>query len=164
VEKLDELVRTSCKALFADYSLSLDEVSGSALESEEPVMYCGVIGFTGDDLRGTVLLAATERTLAHTNPVGPNMLRDWMAELVNQLAGRVKNQLLDFGTTVYISTPVVLRGQHLAPLPRQELAPLTFQCELGYVCVWLDALVREGFELVEQERGDRGVEGEAFMF
>lgn len=164
VEKLDEFVRTSCKALFADYSLTLDEASAAALDTDEPVLYCGVIGFTGDDLRGSVLLAATEGAIAHTSPVGPGALRDWMAELVNQLAGRIKNQLIGCGTTIYISTPVVLRGQHLAPLPRQHIEPVTFRCELGYVCVWLDAVVREGFELVEQEGAARAIEGEAFMF
>jgi CheY-specific phosphatase CheX len=72
-----------------------------------------------------------------SNPVGGS-LRDWIAELANQLAGRIKNKLLAHGAEVYVNTPVVLRGEHLAPLPRQELLPLTFSTDGGNVFVWIE--------------------------
>src|SRR4051812_18701468 len=84
--------------LFAAYGLDM-EVQQRPWSPTDERLYCGSIGFAGRGLRGTCVLAANERPLLESCPEG-GRLRDWVGELANQLAGRVKVQILARGTEV----------------------------------------------------------------
>jgi hypothetical protein len=100
-------------------------------------------------MRGTLLLATSSEPLGRTSPMRDASLREWIAELSNQLLGRIKNKLIAHGVTLHLSTPVVLRGQQIAPLSRAELVPYLFACDGGYVCVWFDAEITAGLDLTQ---------------
>ena len=85
-------------------------------ESEDPVspefFLCSIIGFTGRDVRGTLVLALTEELSGLSNPVaGANssattdrlIQRDWVGELSNQLLGQIKIELLRRGVEIYVT-------------------------------------------------------------
>ncbi|HMI86670.1 MAG TPA: hypothetical protein VK550_21400 [Polyangiaceae bacterium] len=73
-----------------------------------------------------------------SDPIG-GPPRAWIAELSNQLVGRIKNKLLAHGAEVDVTTPVVLRGELLAPLDaRNKLPPRAFASEGGNVFVWIE--------------------------
>jgi CheY-specific phosphatase CheX len=161
---LDTIAVEACVGLFGAYGVALEPVAHSAQAHEGRVLYCGVIGFTGDGLRGTCLLATTDEPLGKSNPIGGRP-RDWIAELSNQLVGRIKNRLLAHGAEIYTTTPVVLRGEHLAPMPRNELEPSSFRSENGAVYVWVEVETEEGFELSETPAARAGMsEGDALLF
>ena len=61
-------------------------------ESDE-VMFSGVMGFVGDSVRGTCLLAAPQGTVQAAAPKDAGA-RDWVGELANQLVGRLKAKLM----------------------------------------------------------------------
>jgi hypothetical protein len=128
-------------------------------------VFCSVIGFSSEQMRGTLVLATSSEPLGRTSPVQGASLREWIAELSNQLLGRVKRQLAERGLILAISTPVVLRGQHLRPLPNKEAEPLIFDCEGGCVCVWMDAELTPELDLshVQQDCQIMG-EGDAMLF
>jgi hypothetical protein len=77
-------------------------------------LFSGVMGFVGDSVRGTCLLAAPEGTIRAAAPHAA-AARDWIGELANQLVGRLKAKLMARGGTIALSTPVVLRGVKLSP-------------------------------------------------
>src|SRR5205809_4308547 len=79
----------ACASLFEAYGVALQDVEPGMPPSDRLVL-TAVIGFTGPGLRGTCILASTEQPLSRSNPVSGS-LRDWIAELSNQLIGRVKN-------------------------------------------------------------------------
>jgi CheY-specific phosphatase CheX len=161
----DVLVREACISLFEDYGLPLTPADETNLAEQDGLLYCGVLGFSGDQLRGSMLLATSREPLDRTNPTQDGSFREWMAELANQLLGRVKNKLLRRNVAIFLSTPVVLRGQHLAPLPRAELLPMAFTCAGGMVCVWFDAEFAKGVVLSEMaETDDAMSEGASMMF
>lgn len=85
------------------------------------VHYFGIIGFTGGRVWGTLLLAMGEEALKKAMPegaeAGDSANRNWISELSNQLLGRIKNLLLRREAEVYLTMPLVLRGEHLSPLP-----------------------------------------------
>src|SRR5262249_12789054 len=128
----------------------------------EPVspdfLLCSVIGFSGKDIRGTLVMALTDRLPGLSNPVQNQMRsaagdptnRDWVGELSNQLLGRVKIELLRCGVEIYLNLPAVLRGKHLAPLPRHELKPLKFSLQGGAIAVWIEVETRAGFKIDTQ--------------
>jgi CheY-specific phosphatase CheX len=163
-EVIERCVSDSCVGLFQDYALPLERVKEGALK-DAALLFCGVVGFTGEQIRGTLLLATSSEPLGRTSPMRDSSLREWIAELSNQLLGRVKNKLLAHGVTLHLSTPVVLRGQHIAPLSRAELVPYAFACDGGYVCVWFDAEVIPGIDLTQMVSTEGLItEGETTFF
>jgi len=164
-EILESTVNEACISLFEDYSLPLRRTTSGDLVGESELLYCGVIGFSGEQMRGSLLLATSREPLGRTSPTSDASFREWIAELSNQLLGRIKNKLLPRGVTLHLSTPIVLRGQHLAPIPHADLIPFVFCCAGGYVCVWLDAEMSPGLDLSQVHQPDGLIgEGESMLF
>lgn len=163
-EVIERCVNEACLAMFQDYALPLVRVKEGSLKGAE-LLFCGVVGFTGDQMRGTLLLATSQEPLGRTSPTSDSSLREWIAELSNQLLGRVKNRLIPHGVELHLSTPIVLRGQHIAPVSRAELVPFAFSCDGGYVCVWFDAELAAGVDLTKvTETEGLVVEGSTTLF
>jgi len=159
--QIEAVVTACCVELFSDYGVEISLAHDH--RSDSNLAFCGVIGFTGNDMRGSLLLACSREplTLAGDNVHG---IRDWLAELANQMIGRIKNRLIALGTVIYCSTPIILRGEHLAPLDNQP-RPQLFHANGGVVSVWFDVDLNP--ELVLSETPDASAtarEGEALLF
>jgi CheY-specific phosphatase CheX len=164
-EIIELLACEACISLFSDYSLELRRVETVSWATDTELLFCVVVGFTGDQIRGSILLATTREPLGRTAPVNDTSFREWIAELANQLLGRIKNKLVRRGVVLHVSTPVVLRGVHLTPLTRTDLKPIVFDCDDGCVCVWLDAELVKGVDLtVIHEDAGVIVEGDGLLF
>lgn len=163
---LDAIVGESCLSLFQDYSLPLQPIGLDQLQDKDDLLYCGVLGFTGARMRGTLMLATSEEPLGRTNPARGDSLKEWIAELANQLLGRIKAKLLRRSVTIHISLPVVIRGKHLARVPRAELLPHTFASEGGLVYVWFDAEFSPTLDLnqIDETAQPSIVEGTGVLF
>jgi hypothetical protein len=162
---LKQLTSDACIALFRDYSLPLNVAHQHEGEVDSALLYCSVIGFSSLQMKGTLLLAATSELLARTASVQGTSLQEWIAELSNQLLGRIKQLLVDRGLVLAISTPIVVRGERLRPLPNEAATPLAFACESGCVWVWIDAEIAAGLDLSQVQNGNEGLDaGEALLF
>lgn len=149
---LEQVVSECCLSLFQDYSLPLRSAAQSDLEHSEELLYCGVLGFSGDQVRGTLMLATSEQPLGRTHPSGAESLRSWIAELSNQLLGRIKTRLLRRGVAIHVALPVVIRGKHLSRVPSTDLQPRVFRCDGGLVCVWFDAEISAGTDITKLDQ------------
>jgi CheY-specific phosphatase CheX len=76
-----------------------------------------IIGFGGDQIRGSLLLSASRGILSTSCPIentaGPaadETLQDWGGELANQLLGRLKSRLLAHQVTILLGTPTTVSG------------------------------------------------------
>jgi hypothetical protein len=163
VALLEQIAGAACTSLFEAYGVDLQRMSGPepTPTAPAPILYSGIVGFGSPGIRGACILAASEKPILQSNPVDGS-LRDWIAELANQLVGRIKNKLLAHGTEVYVTTPVVLRGEHLAPMPRRELPPLSFKTDGGSVFVWIELETAADFVLGPPSTAV--AEGEAVLF
>jgi hypothetical protein len=169
---LDEVTTIACEEMFARYGVTAKKVADDAEPREPDFFMCSIIGFAGRDLWGTLILAVTEDLSDQSNPLlatpllasavfgtpstsgapaagknGGSLRRDWVGELSNQLLGRVKHELLRHDIEIHSNLPAVLRGQHLAPLPRVDLIPLKFAVAGGAAAVWLEVDARPGFTI-----------------
>jgi hypothetical protein len=162
---LDQLVADHCCKLFADYKLEI-RTGECAVPVDERFLLCGILGFTSQQMRGALVLATTKEPLQRTSPVANPSHRDWICELVNQLLGRIKNQLLTRGVEIFPSTPVSLRGEYLSPVLQQRLIAELFIADGGVVCVWMDCEFDADFVLAEETTGDASAlaEGESLLF
>lgn len=147
--RVAELAAESCVALWRDYAVELTRASYDPDAAGDEPMLFGAIGFAGEMLRATCLLGA-HRRLLQASGRADNQPRDWIAELSNQLMGRLKMRLLGCGVTVKLTTPLALSGIKLRPLPRMVQSPLSYQSALGPVVVWLEVESETGFVLGEE--------------
>lgn len=161
-ETFDSIVARSVEELFAAYRVQLVPVTG--VTSAEEVAFAGVIGFTGHNIRGTLVLAPTRSLLESSHQASPAALGDWAGELANQLLGRIKNRLRGYGVEIHVTTPVILRGISLAPLPRGDLGPYCFTGPAGSLSVWFDVEVGEELRLVPCDVPTGPREGDAVIF
>jgi hypothetical protein len=148
--RVAELAAESCVALWRDYAIELTPTSYDADEAGEDPMLFGAIGFVGESLRATCLLGAHQRLLQASGR-SANHPRDWIAELSNQLMGRIKMRLLGCGISVKLTTPLALSGIKLRPLPRLAPSPVAFGSRFGPVVMWLELESERGFILPTEQ-------------
>ena len=129
----------------------------------DEVLLSGVIGFVGPTLRGTCLLVGNRSPIELSSPQKEHS-RDWVGELTNQLVGRLKRKFLGFGLEVALTTPVVLSGLHLRPMPRGKLTPRVFSTESGSIMIWVEVEAEPGFELGPAVSDSTSAEGDVLMF
>ena len=165
-EILGSIVSESCISLFRDYSLPLLRADDMSFEGDSALLYCGALGFSGEQIRGTLVLATSQEPLGRTTPIQGSSHHEWIAELANQLLGRIKNKLLPHGVTLHLSTPIVLRGDYRGIVPRKpDSTPFAFRCDNGAVCVWFDAELIRDLDLSKIEPDTEAVdEGEMLLF
>jgi CheY-specific phosphatase CheX len=170
----EQVTAAACEELFGSYGVTVRRADETADPISPEFFLCSVIGFTGRDVRGTLVLALTEELSGLSNPVaGTNagattdrtIQRDWVGELSNQLLGQIKIELLRRGVEIYVNLPAVLLGQHLAPLPRPRLKPLKFTLADGAAAVWIEIEARPGFKIEAATPTDQGPDpGDALLF
>ena len=152
----------ACTELFHAYGVGLSASETTWGDSDER-MLSGSMGFVGRHVRGTCLLATTEKTLLVSCPTR-GRVRDWIGELTNQFVGRLKTKLLAGGVEVFVTTPIVLSGVRIQPLPRARMEPTVFSSLEGDVLVWIEVETDEGFALGSLHPGRSNVEGEVILF
>ena len=158
-----QMARDACVELFRAYGMSL-QPEAQELEVGDQRVICGVIGFVGSGARGSCMLVAHDELIMESCPDG-GRCRDWIGELTNQLAGRVKAKLLKYGVEVALSTPIGVSGVAVHPLPRNELRPSYFSALNRPLLVWVEMDSEPGFLLAESPAPEPGrTEGEIVLF
>ena len=152
------------QALFSAYEVRVEEQAAPTIDPSDDVPYAAVLGFTGKDMKGTLVLAPTRVLLARSHLGLPCEFRDWSGELANQLLGRIKNELLPYGIEIFASTPVTMRGHYLASIPRCEQSLRCFAASPGNVSVWFDAELSAGVSFGEPRGESVPREGDTILF
>ncbi len=132
--------------LMAAYGVELcAAATGWDAQVDEAKMF-GVIGFGGKGVRATCLIGA-EQSLVEASCRASSRPRDWIAELANQLVGRVKMKLLGYGVSVTMTTPLALSGVRVTPLPRFGEEPVAFDSPRGAALLWMEIETDDHFVL-----------------
>jgi hypothetical protein len=110
---LSDLVTSSASKLFEHYELPVDI---EQVEEQRIFRYAGVLGFTGDGIKGTMVVSASGPAIEATFPDGGTQAdrEDWVGEICNQLLGRVANKIIGYGLSIRMSTPVTFSGKELS--------------------------------------------------
>jgi len=148
------------KALFSAYDVQLEPANSHDYEHAGDLNLISVIGFGGNQIRGSLVLGATAEPIALSMPHGASA-RDWIGELANQLLGRVKTQLMRRGIEFHAVPPAVVSGEHLKPVvSRATFKPILFATPHGVVCLWVELQVtgdvKLDVSLLESEIPDEG--------
>jgi CheY-specific phosphatase CheX len=160
--KVADMAAGACVELFAAYGVALEPGGLASIDSDETLL-SGVIGFVGPEVRGTCLLVGSKAPIEDSSPK-KGRTRDWVGELTNQLVGRLKSKFVRRGLDVALTTPVVLSGVRLRPLPRANLEPRVFTAKAGAVMVWVEVEAGRGFSIESSEEDAAATEGEIVLF
>jgi CheY-specific phosphatase CheX len=176
-EVMAKIVGDATVALFASSGIPLEEKPAAGGQPTRATI-AGLIGFTGDNLRGTLMVASSFDLFARSRPAELRtqqlsefiardwlLLRDWGAELANQLLGRIKNQLFSHGVALRVSTPTALSGNALAVASpsSKRTRPRLFTAGREEVWVWWDVLLDPDFEMLPQDE-KAAAEGDLILF
>ena len=134
-DTLRELMATAATELFAAYQVPCKLVEG---QSQPDAQRCGILGFTGTTLCGSVVIAATSDAIASSNPVGDGPSSSWVGELTNQLVGRFKNLLLKLTVDITMSIPVVLTAVQIVPVTQRSIEPIQLSVGTGTLTIWVE--------------------------
>lgn len=160
---VEGMAEQACVELFDAYGVPLAGQSPEELNLGQQTL-TSIVGFTGEGITGMCLVTVSESLLVKSNPAGDGSLRDWIAELSNQLAGRLKHKLLAQGVEVYITTPIVLRAARIEPMPRTHLSPRSFKSAEGSLGLWVEVDATPGFKFQPGAAGEAIAEGETLLF
>jgi hypothetical protein len=146
-----QIAEQCCQKLFGHYGFSLRAPYPNELADGSALLYYSVIAFSGTGLRGSLVLGSSNEPLVGTNPAKHVPVRDWIAELANQLCGRIKNQLLLYALEIRVDTPVTLRDGHMSEARTRGLPAITLKgSTIGVVRVWLDIQIGRGFQMASE--------------
>ncbi len=135
-------------AFFASHGVTCEPVAHEDGAEDGPSELGAMVGFRGKAIRGGLAFVAPKELIASLLPVPPdgarpeNQLRDWTAEIVNQIFGRLKNKLGARAGRFQIGAPVCFSGRsiRLAFLPGAAGLPLAFVANGNLVRVHLDCV------------------------
>lgn len=176
LDALDRILSESTTALFSSCGVSLTPVRTTGART--PPTVAGIVRFTGEKLRGTVIVASTFRFFADCRPkeVRANVLvperasdwlaiRDWAGELANQLLGGVARRLFAFNVVVQATAATAMSGPTLAlpTPPTSETLPCLFRAGNEELMTRIDAVIDP--KLTITRRSDAGAkEGDVIIF
>jgi CheY-specific phosphatase CheX len=177
-ETMDRIVAEAMTALFEGCGVTIQEIQAKSPQPTGAAI-AGLVGFTSDAMRGTLMIASTFDLFARSRPAelrGQALseyvardwlyLRDWAAELANMLVGRVKNQFVSYGVTLRIATPTALSGSALAVATpsSKRTKPRVFRADRDEIWVWWDVLVDDAFVLERTDGEAAAAEGDVLLF
>jgi len=131
----------SIRGLFADYGVVAEAANPDPhIQIVLPPLF-GRIGFTGTGLCGSVVMGASTGPLQRSFPV-PGKIDDWVAELTNQLMGRIKNEMLRSGIQLQQELPSVVTVDQLREVA-SDLQPWILAADDGIIGVGIDLEVAD---------------------
>lgn len=167
---LDALVQSSTVELFQSRGIAVAPLPSSVGNPHQPTFFnlAGLVSLTSPKANGSLSLSWADPVFSlFTPPVAASSMgaRDLMRELTNQLAGRVKNRLLNFTLLLTIGVPTVLSGQALdrQRQRRETEVVYLFRTLRGEIVVTLDLLL-DGDTLSYTGQNRVAKEGEFIAF
>ncbi len=108
--QLHAVVADATHAVLRSAGVAADRIGTVPIAEATWAKTLSIIGL-GGKLRGSLVLSVPNAVLAQSHPTGgkdENELTDWLAELTNLILGRIKRELLAYGITTELSTPVLI--------------------------------------------------------
>ncbi len=114
---LDTLMQSSTVDLFHSCGLAVAPLDRARTKQDELRFHelTAAITFSAPRFSGSLALGIPQDTFAliRQDPTRPYSARDWVREMANQLLGRVKSRLLQFGVTLHTGLPSVISREAL---------------------------------------------------
>ncbi|MDB4945390.1 MAG: hypothetical protein JWP97_4924 [Labilithrix sp.] len=139
-------MESSVLELFDSYGVPCELSDGQGGPEQEAIELGSIVGFRGKGVRGGLAFVAPLELIAKLLPVPRDatsselQLRDWSAEIANQLVGRIKNKLSTKTLDFDVGVPVCFTGKSikLVFLPEADGVSLLVMADDTPVRIHLD--------------------------
>ena len=170
-----QVVRSNSELIFERFKESLSELiqsyaAGAPVIDEQlrdniELEVTSIVGLSSADVSATVSISTTRRAALSLSHFPLASAEDWIGELSNQLAGRLKNKLCMYGLNLNLSTPTTVRGNQLH-ISSSALESFIVSATLpdGDAIVQLSLNIEPSLELHEQEAEGTSEEGSLELF
>jgi hypothetical protein len=135
----------AAETLFRSHGLGLRMVSGTAIPSVRVAALCASVAFHGPTAEGQLSLLMTRAVADLLLRNLPTAAGDGIAELANQLLGRMVNRLAARGMAFHVRTPAVHQVTLAGVTVPDGAMVWRFESQDNAAWVILDARAREGF-------------------
>ncbi len=102
--------REALLELITNYSSEVPLVN-EAITSKVAGELTAIIGLSDPQFAASVTLTTTEASAVNLSYLVPAIAGDWLGELANQLAGRMKNKLTRYGLSPRLGIATIVRGK-----------------------------------------------------
>ena len=137
--------------------------------------FAGIIGFSGDQMRGSLTIYCSLPCLQKTHPLreqvadlGDSHLKDWTGELANQLLGRLKNLVLKHKVTFGLGTPTVISATNIEVSSVEAMTTqiFAFSSDVAPIVVYFGALLKPEIDWLSEAPDSPAavVEGDGLFF
>lgn len=158
---IDEL-RCSLSELVHHYSGHEPVISTNEFTGLKAV-HAASIGFEHDWFLGSVLLLSDATKVSQLGGPDDTDVTDWVGELGNQLIGRFKNNIGEYGALMMLGLPVAMPIEGLSALETND-GLWHIQWSACYLTAVLTMEVEPGTELIKHEDRATADEGMLLMF
>ena len=152
--------------LFDSYGVAIHFTEITESKKESINGFLGMIGFSGVQIKGSVSVWASSEVLEKTG-YSEFDKTDWIAEIANQILGRIKNKLIRFNVEVMTGTPTSIEtGDLILNFIQRNVKKYRFiHNDKQQILILLD-IVFDDIAVVESiENADEAVEeGEMLLF
>lgn len=147
--------------------------SGDSNGDTATVGVASVLGFAGEQMKGSLvvscersLLAASHPNLAMGMPVDEASILDWSGEMANQMLGRIKNKLSTIGIKMSMSTPTTVTGKAMQVRAAKDghAAEFVFTTSQGSLCVHFLVVIGDGVRFDAEATASAASEGDSLLF
>lgn len=173
--KLQEIVVQGTKDFFSQNGV--EKINDSkAAGNAEAFQWTGIIGFSGDLIRGSFAVTCQSGLLNHTHPnismgmpVEEADRVDWLGEIANQVLGRIKNLTLEYSVNFSLSAPSVVKGQALEVIGQDKrmISVMNFDADGHPITLTMICMINPNFNFdtaVKTSGGKSASEGESLLF
>ena len=175
LQTLQALTERALEGLFGPLcgAVSIRDASDTAWTELADATLAAAIGFRSPCLSGELILLAPSRFVEDVLPPevrgrqrSARIAADWVGELVNQLVGRLKNQLLGYGVDVGLGTPRAVTPNDIVSYEHsmRAIARLSLSSGEGTVLALLYTDGLEDVALATSTPGAAVSEGDIVLF
>lgn len=175
-EALAKLVQDSITEMLTSVEVLSDfhasEV-GPSSEVPSSADVAAVLGYTGDQINGSLVVACPKGVLdaSHPNhamgmPVSDNDISDWAGEIANQSLGRIKNRLASQGVKFAMSTPTSVTGKQMQIRPPKNghALEMRFTGAKGMVLMHFLTVFDAALKFDAMKKEETAKEGDSLLF
>ncbi len=156
--------REALLELIAGYSSEVPLVS-EAITSKVAGEMTAIIGLNDSRFSASVTLTTTESSAVNLSYLVPAIAGDWLGELANQLAGRMKNKLTRYGLAPSLGIATIVRGKWIQIESCGTSACLmTARFKRGEVTAQLALDINPNLKLVAHDHQTAAQEGTLVLF
>lgn len=156
--------RDAWSELLSNYSVNSPRVEDD-LDTQIDCNMTSIVGLSSPELSASISILTSRETVESLASSPIDCPADWLGELANQLAGRLKNKLSPYQLQLNLSTPTTVQGSFLQlSTSKNESFGTTAYLKSGAAIAQMTLVVDPSYQFIEKCEDPSSEEGSLELF